>query len=1481
MAGRWLVFLVFVLLATPISVAYTGFNTSSNTSVEIPSTLNTYITLNASWTGETSRIYFCQNQTCDYCNATTTTGCFCKSSGDESSPFSCSFLSTKDNTLNYYYAKIDNLTSTETIAGNFFLNHPPGVTMDLNPASIIAGETLTCNYTYDTNDDPYISDSEAATYIEWWKNVRGTSSFFLYDYGPYILHDTYTNFVRDDEIYCMIRVTDSFGLLGSNVSSTITVSNAPPMVSNVNIYSDTSYYYDSNLSCNYTYYDVDEDTEDTPLIEWFIDSIKISEGSNFYSPKNKNDNITCRVTVNDGDLTSDPENTTINIINYNPIATSFTANQSYATIETFSVEFNFTDNDIFSTEGEQMSLFVCNDTSITYVGCVHRDYCSNSKTFNENMSTAISCNVTPQQFELVNNLTLYARVCDSSGACTNATSLILNVSLPPELANVTLYSDNENLMNGNLICDVNAQINGTYEYEWYLIRDGYISQYYAPNTNIMTHGNLLEGDIWYCSVRIHDGIQFSDWYDSNNINITNEYNQEFPYLYNFSYSTQVYKDYMSLNISLAWNDTYAGTYNIYICNSSSINKTGCNQYSYYESRYTAVSQSGIGRTLNISIPLQSYYGNYEAWLMVCNNNGGVGGDWTCTKYSTNSPSINFSNYMINFSVNRRPLINEVYFSKNGERIVSANSSEAIECNVDAIDPESDSLTYQYTIGSTQMYNFTSQNSSIYISPNLLNHNEVFYCSVKVIDGIYVFDEMNITTGSIRISDDGLPKPLIRELIYPETINESSSVGIQINFTDSNSSKKSWIYICNTSNYYPTGCANREFYRSNLLGPGTYNIEFSSVFDTQQTFYVIVCNEATICDSTNFTTRVNHAPIINNFDLLPINVSDTLYGLNCSLNYSDPDGDNALILYSWSFLREGQLYDFMTTTSNLLSYTNIEMNDTWYCNVNVTDSYGLSVYDSDSYLANLPTPTGYAPVITSVVGPGNSTSPSLSGATISFNITFDAFSYPARTYICTTPNIIDTGCWDWPEIGHGSTNSSTISIPYAVPENIDLQDYYIVVCDDDNNCSNIWNDTLYTTNETLNISHIIFGFVNNGTNVLENATVTVNGTGELTDSSGYYEIELTEGNYTFTVFKQGYNISTGNITLSSNVYVNFSLFANMTIDYSNTSNGSSNTTNTTTNTTSNTTNTTDPTIGNTTIGNFTVDLYQIADDIFCNYTYNPNNDSLAEATVYWGWVNDSIDFMTYDELVDSTDISVYWLFYEYNLTNPNISLQLISNELAYYDEEMIINTSVVCFVSGVNSFGNQTDYFTSVPIILNQTYIAEETESWDDWYNYGGSGEGGAYDSAFVYDFAGLDEGLEQEYFEPTGDEFEFDLPPAKSYTPPTTLTQSESTTTENDESGYFEASPEDNLSIERNPYIQYILLSILVLILIGWVVLKIDKPPQVQKGTKQEMLMSTKNADKDLLHTIPSNDPLSKYLNNQRIQQDLNTSNTNNYYGNQ
>lgn len=215
------------------------------------------------------------------------------------------------------------------------LNTAPSVSSALiSPDPALAGETLTCGYTFTDVD----GDSDQST-VSWSVGGQVVGS-----------GNTYSGaFVRGNTVVCSVTANDGEDS-GNSVQDTLTISNTPGQVSNVAI-SPSSLQYGDTATCSYSFYDVDGDSNQS-TVRWLVNGQAWANGATMpASVANQyisgGSVVTCEVTAQDG-YTQNPSTSTaqVTVSNTAPTVSNVSVSPINATSsDTLSCSYNFSDVD--------------------------------------------------------------------------------------------------------------------------------------------------------------------------------------------------------------------------------------------------------------------------------------------------------------------------------------------------------------------------------------------------------------------------------------------------------------------------------------------------------------------------------------------------------------------------------------------------------------------------------------------------------------------------------------------------------------------------------------------------------------------------------------------------------------------------------------------------------------------------------------------------------------------------------------------------------------------------------------------------------------------------------------------------------------------------------------------------------------------------------------------------------------------------------
>lgn len=173
------------------------------------------------------------------------------------------------------------------------LNSTPSVSAAAVSPSAITSATpsASCDYTFSDADSGDADSSVVKWYIDGSEVHTGTSYT-----GP---------FAGGTLLHCAVTANDGTATGNTIATSTVTVGNTPPVVSNVSIDSAVAPVYGTDLICNYTFYDADNyydpnNNQDVSLVEWLVNDIVVSTGVNLDADVfSGGDTVKCRVTPKD------------------------------------------------------------------------------------------------------------------------------------------------------------------------------------------------------------------------------------------------------------------------------------------------------------------------------------------------------------------------------------------------------------------------------------------------------------------------------------------------------------------------------------------------------------------------------------------------------------------------------------------------------------------------------------------------------------------------------------------------------------------------------------------------------------------------------------------------------------------------------------------------------------------------------------------------------------------------------------------------------------------------------------------------------------------------------------------------------------------------------------------------------------------------------------------------------------------------------
>ena len=191
-------------------------------------------------------------------------------------------------------------------------NTAPTVTaVAIDPSAAVAGDTLTCTWTFEDAD----GDSDQST-VNWTLNgeTAGVGSTLS------------TTLARDDMVTCTVTPNDGTDT-GSPSSASLTVSNSAPTVSTVTI-SPTNPSIDDALGCTWSGFSDPDGDSDSSSLAWTINGDSAGTSEALASGYVGGDTVTCTVTPSDGLTTGDVVSDDVTIDNTPPVLASVSISPS-------------------------------------------------------------------------------------------------------------------------------------------------------------------------------------------------------------------------------------------------------------------------------------------------------------------------------------------------------------------------------------------------------------------------------------------------------------------------------------------------------------------------------------------------------------------------------------------------------------------------------------------------------------------------------------------------------------------------------------------------------------------------------------------------------------------------------------------------------------------------------------------------------------------------------------------------------------------------------------------------------------------------------------------------------------------------------------------------------------------------------------------------------------------------------------------------
>jgi len=350
-----------------------------------------------------------------------------------------------------------------------------------------------------------------------------------------------------------------------------------------------------------------------------------------------------------------------------------------------------------------------------------------------------------------------------------------------------------------------------------------------------------------------------------------------------------------LRFTLTWADAdlyRIGGENIsvYVCNSSSSTKLGCNETEWCRTTATGTTSDTVSCTFDTAIVNTTIYNNSVIpYSVVIYDHADL-----------------VSNYYIgSFYIDQIPVSSNATITPD-----PALNTSNLHCNFSITDPDNNVTYNQSSYHLTWFVNRSGLVSDISYNGTILSHvvtrpTDKWLCQVTPTDGFYNGTSVNSSWIVIGSNVTFLNTPTIENIRVNSNSTNPTLVGDQVIFNvdwadAQQPSEYVEVYICNSTNMSDNmRCFDKEFAYLNdsSADPITlsYTVEDTLYNDASGVvqFYAKVCDDSDLCSVIwNGTFSVNHAPTVSNVTLTGATT------LTCNYNFSDVDNDTNNSIIRW-------------------------------------------------------------------------------------------------------------------------------------------------------------------------------------------------------------------------------------------------------------------------------------------------------------------------------------------------------------------------------------------------------------------------------------------------------------------------------------------------------------------------------------------------------------------------------------------------------
>jgi len=471
--------------------------------------------------------------------------------------------------------------------------------------------------------------------------------------------------------------------------------------------------------------------------------------------------------------------------------------------------------------------------------------------------------------------------------------------------------------------------------------------------------------------------------------------------------------------------------NVYICSTPNVSLWGCIDKFYSESRYVNENPAILEYKTKSSDNTTSRYYAY-----VCNS-------------SECSPP-----YEGFFLVNHIPIVTNIILNSTGN--FTENDNLICEASVYDFDNDNVSLYYEwYYTRNNQLNKALTSPFEKYLSNSFTQPGDIWYCAAIANDGKANSSEQLSSPKKINSVYKG---PTVNSIKLFEGETETDVVNLQKDIrikVDYSGIKPITAYFCDTPVIFDSGCDTpplaEQVYTSNDY---IEQVIRSNNLVGKSVIYLKLCDKNWDCSAIwQKAYRINNPPIIYSLQITSTENFSVNGNLICEAEVSDADNDSVNLAYKWYYKNEDNFVLSPYENGKILSHSSLWNNSDWLCEVSASDGYSIVSKNSSAVHVGIPTPAGVlTPAITALAD--NSGVAINTGLSLIITVNYTASS-GVRAYVCSSPHILPSGCFDSEYAKANTSNSSQITLQFNISESFpEKLEYYVRIFDETNTGSNI-------------------------------------------------------------------------------------------------------------------------------------------------------------------------------------------------------------------------------------------------------------------------------------------------------------------------------------------------------------------------------------------------------------------------------------------